>query len=239
MRITDFKANLNKHGGVARTNTFMVELTGPTNSFIGTNELRMFCKTTTIPGLSIEGMEYKPSGFGVNQFMPIFMTPDKIDCIFLMDSNHSVMSFFHSWMQKIVSYDYGNGDTGSVNGQGYQEIGYKKDYAVRMRIVYYNPHNYDSFYEVLLDEAFPTQIGSVNLSWDDSDTLATLPVHFTYSKMSFSSYTKGAQEEYESLDGSRASQITRLGGLGRTVLQTSRPIGVQDAINAFTKLTGV
>lgn len=235
MNINNFKASLDKRGALARPNLFMVEITNSSSSHIEEESLRFFCKNVQIPSLSVTTHGYKPYTIGPEQNMPTGIQFEPVNCIFMMDSDHTILSFFHNWFQKIVNYNTSSGTLSSVDGMYPYEIGYKEEYSVSMRIKFFGGPLENNFYEVNFEEVFPTNIGSVSLAWEENDSYATLPVSFSYSGMSFSSTISGSSQERFSRSNGLVEKIASL-IRAQSVNQSSFPSNVQSAIDRFSRL---
>lgn len=235
--ISKFKTVINQYGGPARSNLFEIEFFGPNSQHMSKQDLMMFCRTASIPSLNLSTIEYRPDGFGRPQSIPTTVTNETIDCVFMLDSNHKVMSFFHEWMQRVVNYSTTGGIFSEVDGMLPYEFGYKKDYQMDMVIRHYSSDNIgEKFYEVNLRGVFPTQIGAVNLSWDENDSYSTMPVNFSYSSIGFSGERTGIPTERFSRGTGFLDFINFIGTRGQVINQSILPTSVQDAINQFTRV---
>jgi len=237
--ISEFKSRMDRFGGPARTSLFTVQLVGgPDSTFITGNDLMFFCKNVSLPGIDVGTIDYRPNGIDIPQSMPISISAEPLNCIFMMDSDHRVLSFFHAWMQKVVNYSTSGGNFASVNDQLPYELGYKNEYSCRMIIRYYS--NYSSsrnFYEVILDDVYPKTVQSVDLGWETNNSFATLPVAFSYGKIRYAAETTGSPTERFSRGTGLLDLITTIGTVGQLIDQSSRPRSIQDAINQFTRFT--
>jgi len=235
--IQEFKSRMDRYGGPARTNLFMVELAAPNDSNVPmpSRDLRFFCKTATIPSITIETTDYKPNNIGLSQSMPTGISNDAVECVFMLDSNHQVLSFFHEWMQNIVNYDTSNG-LFSPNARDADqlpyEINYKKGangYSMRMIIKMFSVHDSSLIYECVLENAYPKTVGSLSLSWEENDTPATLPVSFSYSEMKMS----GTRPSNNALASPRGvGGVDFFTSVGETVQTIST--NLQTSVNRFT-----
>lgn len=236
--ISNFKSIFNgQYGGPARANLFEVELFGPDSRYMPKRDLMMFCRTASIPTLNLNTVEYRPDGFGRPQSMPVSVSNETVDCVFMLDSNHRVISFFHEWMQKVVNYSTRGGNFSEVDGQLPYEFGYKREYQMDMIIRHYSTDNTGgNFYETRLGGVFPTQLGAVNLSWDDNDSYSTMAVNFSYSNISFSGERTGIPTERFSRGTGFLDFINFIGTRGQVINQTVLPRSIQDAINQFTRV---
>jgi hypothetical protein len=239
--INEFKSKINQYGGLSRTSFFVVNILEssidrPSSEFIPTKDLRFFCKTVTLPGVNLNVAEYRPNAFGLPQSIPIGMTNETLNCVFMLDSNHRVLSYFHEWMQKVVNFDTSGGAFSSVGDRFPYELGYKKDYAYNMEIVFYSAHDIEDFYTCTLTDVFPTQIGSINLSWEENNSVATLPVNFSYSAIKMRGTFRGTPTDPNSRGLGYLKFLNSIGTKGQTIQQQNLPTSIQDAINRFTKV---
>jgi len=192
--INDFKSVMNKHGGPAMSSLFEVEIsqssidgTSIAPNTITTSDLRFFCQSVSVPGVNLETTTYKPSGIGLPESMPMSVTPDALNCVFLLDSNHRVITFFHRWISSVMNVT-GSGDT--TTGLPVHQIEYKSTYAASsMTVRHYSTYNPFRSYEFQFSGVYPTQVSPVDLRWSEKGTPATITVNFSYSKMLYSGFS--------------------------------------------------
>jgi len=231
---------MNKYGGPARKNLYVVEiLNGPIASDgMSMRDLRFFCQTATIPGLNYSVVDYYPNAFGVKQSIPTAVQPDQFNAVFMLDSDHMALRFFHQWMQSVINYNYSDGAFSAVNDQLPYEIGYKRDFACNISIKHYSTDGSDEsqkYYEYTLYDAFPTQVSGVDVSWADNDSFATATINFAYAHMSVTSSRTGSPVERFSRGTGFVDYINTLGTTGVMTRQGDLPVSIQDAVNAFTR----
>lgn len=237
--INEFRATMNNYGGPARKNLYVVEIAnGPVQTDgMAVRDLRFFCQTATIPGLNYNVADYYPNGFGVKQSIPLSVNPDPFNAVFMLDSDHMVLRFFHQWMQAVINYNYADGPFSQLNGQLPYEVGYKKDFACNIVIKHYSTDSSSEggyYYEYTLHDAFPTQVSGVDVSWADNDSFATATVNFTYSHISFSGTQSGTPTERFARGTGYLNFINSLGTSGQLINQGRLPTSIQDAVNSFT-----
>ncbi len=224
--INVFKAKLNEYGGPSKLNLFEVELTGAIGStIIPPGDLRFFCQSVQAPGINLVLIENRPQGLGLPQSFPTSQAVETLNCSFIMDSKHQILSFFHLWMQNIINMDT-SGGLFSPNRRDSNhfphEINYRNEYEMTMTIKYYGVDK--TLYTIKLGGVYPSQVGSLNLSWD-SDSYATLPVNFIYKEIKFQG--TGA--------GSNFDNNTR--GFGEIVQSLTSGGPVQRTVDTFTNIT--
>jgi len=234
--VADFRAQVSnsKFGGLALANKFVVRITPPSRVFAGDafpkmEQLTFFCNTSNLPGKTINTFDHKPYAFGQVNKMPISRTNDSLTTSFFSDSNYLIMAFFQQWLNFIVQ------DGGEVfNNRGYREIGYKDHYATTIEIIGYD---YDSQEKVTytLYEAYPTQIGAVQMGWEQNDTLIQIPIEFTYDDMKVSTTSSVSVSKPRTPVGlfTRIAQAASIVGVINTL---KTPRNIQDLINQGTTL---
>lgn len=240
--INEFKGAMNKYGGPARKNLFVVEIvkTPNGNDGMSTSDLRFFCQSATTPGINFAVQDYMPNGFGLRQTVPIAVNLDQFNAVFMLDSDHMVLRFFHQWMQTIINYNYSDGAFSEVGEKLPFEIGYKEDFAATIIIKQYSTDSEDSYYEYTLHEAFPTQISGVDSAWSDNDSFATATVNFAYSHITMTGTKRGSPTDRNARGTGLLDLINRTGNTGQVINQLSLPRSIQDAVNSFTQInTGI
>lgn len=205
--INDFKSRIDQYGGLARPNVFEVEFTPlkpsgfpvalqTSESALSGLDLKFFCQTVTFPSLSVEVFDYKPNNNDMARSMPRGIGHGDLECVFMVDDQHRVAEFFHTWIRLVTNYS----DTAFGEQMPY-EVGYKSDYAVGMGIKMYSrsPINGSpgsaSYYECRLLDVYPVQLGSITLEWAQNDSYMTLPVSFSYSHYIMRRYVNGQVQE--------------------------------------------
>ncbi len=232
--INEFKSRLNKHGGPARTSLFEVDISpfnvkGETivDGVITTDDLRFFCQTATMPGINLETVSYRPNGLGFPEFMPMNSSPEQLNCIFLLDSDHRVMTYFHRWISSVVNVSGNRG--GTAKGLQHKLIDYKENYAAsELTIKYYSTNNQDQFYECKYLGVYPTQVSSLDLSWAANDAPATFTVNFSYNKLIYQGFRDSNFETSRNFTG-RQSSLPRGGSITEFITRFD-----QRAIDLFT-----
>jgi hypothetical protein len=233
---------MNKYGGPARKNLFVVEIANANyfNDGMSLRDLRFFCQTATVPGINVSVADYFPNGFGSRQSIPVSVNPGQFNAVFMLDSDHMILRFFHQWMQSVVNYDFSRGGYSEVSGQLPYEVGYKRDISTTISIKHYSTDSQDSYYEYVLDGAFPTEVSGVDMSWSDNDSYATVTVNFSYSHISTSGLRPGTPTARGSRGTGYLDLINRVGLQGQFINPGRLPNSIQDAINALTTFnTGI
>jgi len=182
-KLDDFKSLVSNRSGVARTNTFRVQL--PTLPGATREEINLLCKDVNLPGRQITtrertiGLVTKPMAYG-------YLSQD-VSMTFQVLNDYGVKRYFEIWQNLAVN-------------QSTKEIGYKSDYAFPIKIQQlrkgislpiYNKSlgvfelnvgsitTADVVYECELIGAFPTTMNSISFN-NDQDGLVELNVQISY-----------------------------------------------------------
>lgn len=177
MDIANFKAQL--VGGGARPNQFKVLLTFP--SFVGqgallSNKAQFLCKSASLPPSIVENTTVNYRGRAVHfggerQFTPWAIT-------IYNDVDFSVRNAFESWSNGINSM---RDNTGRTN---------PRDYQVDME-VFQLDRNGAEIKSYKFVDAWPTNVGAIQLDYDANNQIETFDVEFTYNYWESASTTGG------------------------------------------------
>jgi hypothetical protein len=216
--INEFKSRMNRHGGPALNSLFVVEIaaaglsarTGSNIESISTDDLRFFCRSVSVPGINLELMQYKPVGTGFPEFLPMAATPDTLNCVFMLDANHNVITFFHRWINSIMNIGGNTGTTSAFNGQ-MRELNYKSQYVAALVVKHYSTYFEDSdgtpgFYEYKFEGVYPSEVRGASFSWDANE-ISTISVNFSYTRILHSGFQRASAENSRFITGSQDSII--------------------------------
>lgn len=242
--ISEFNAQINKHG-LAQSNLFVMRITLPSSlqfleQELGTNVLTFLCRSVDLPQLGVETLEYRPRGFGPGEKRPIAMNFDPLQTIFMVDSNHGVLKFFHRWMQEIVNFDVEAGYTSSSPSSLLPyEFGYKDDYECTIEVIMYSGPTEDKFYTYKFGKAFPTTIGNLQLAWENNAEIQTLAVTFSYAELKVDGTARGTVTNQVNRGNGVLGYLSSLNSYGQAISGLSFPRSIQDAVNQFTDVTTI
>jgi|TARA_R110000744_G_scaffold252318_1_gene368110 hypothetical protein len=239
-KLSDFKSQMDRFGGPQRSSLFEVSIVNfPVNtSKVTTRDLTFFCKNVAIPGITMAMHSYEAVG-QQRKMYPTMLNPEPVQAIFMLDSSHQILSFFHSWAQRVVNYSTVGGKFSEVDGSLPFEIGYKTDYACRISIKAYSTDylTTGNYYETILDGAFPGMMGDVDLAWEANDSYSTLPVSFQYDRIQFSGERRGSPSSRYSRGNGIVGLIEAVGDFGQLIGQDLVPRSITDSVNKFTRVT--
>jgi len=248
--ISKFKTTFDKYGGPARPNLFEVIISKPQepNSNIDpTREFSFFCNSVNFPGIGVETGQFTAVSQLTTTF-PLRMQGQPISANFMLDSNHQILSFFHNWMQRVMNYSTKGGPYASIDDQGEgnpvgmlpYELGYKDDYGCRMIIRHYSTESFgkeDKYYEVTMENVFPTTIQDVALDWGNNDQLMILPVSFAYDRIWYSNDRTGNPSVRTGggfLD--TLSDLAKFVDVTKQTINQGKITSIQDAINRLNRV---
>ena len=125
--LNEFKQNISKRYGIARTSLFLVNIyntqnlynqfpmSSITNAGNFSNEVReltFFCSAANLPGLLLETASTRRYGIGPLQKVPVSVTYPDLNLVFYGDNSGYINKFFRYWMNSIVMNNF-NGPVNS------------------------------------------------------------------------------------------------------------------------------
>jgi len=250
--INNFISVASKLSGFVNPSHFMVYVTPPKwlrNSRSNNNNLKFvsdfgkvlpfLCSGTQLPGMGISTASVPHFGYGVTQSRPIRAKFDDVVMNFYMDNTSVALNFFTKWFQKIVNFDPDATGPKTSEGAFYGEVSYMEEYATIVDIYVFDAAAARVLH-VKLHEAFPTNIGNVNLKWGAGSDLAILDVTFTYKSWT-SNYLTPATIDRNSLRNLSLGNALILFGTSATTLSSllRRPTGIADILNTVRTSSSV
>ena len=239
--INDFKALLNKLGGVARTNMFDVQIPIPkilqgkttvNSSAVTAATVSLLCDTAVLPGVSFNTSEIKRYGFGALEKKPYLPTFADQTFTFIGDNTGVVHGFFYKWMNGIVKSDISPANQVNVgyNGLSAFEVEYKENYAVDIVITCYSETD-QKIIVCTLRQAYPIFLGDVPLSWAENDQFMRVPVTFTFLNWDLDIIDINSTLQNPANSMSTLQKIIKVGTAIQTIASIRKPTGVADIIN--------
>lgn len=183
--LNNFLATTSKLNGFTRPAYFYIEIAPPpmlTDEIATARNLAFLSESASLPGVSLATSEIRRYGYGPTErkpYAPIFVDTNMS---FFVDGSGTIQKFFYKWMNGIVKFDE------TVNGRGAKygnntlqpfEVNYKDQYATDILITTVDEVNNDII-NVRLTKAFPIFMGDISLGWGDTDSIARLPITFTF-----------------------------------------------------------
>lgn len=151
------------------------------------DNLIFLCGAAAIPGVQLQVTDVQPYGYGAIERRPTNAAFNAMRMNYYVDVNSTVYQFFTRWISCIVNFNDAAIGARTVNSAFFNEVSYKEDYATTITIYVYDSTG-NNFLEVKLVDAFPIEIGQVNLTWGSYNSVALLPINISYSNW-VSNYT--------------------------------------------------
>lgn len=183
--LNNFLATASKLNGFTRPSYFYIEIAPPPMLVDESNTMRnlaFLSESANLPGVSFATSEVRRYGYGPTErkpFAPIFVDTN---ISFFVDGAGVIQKFFYKWMNGIVKFDETVNGKGAVYGRTTMrpfEVNYKDQYATDIIITTVDENNNDII-NVRLTKAFPIFMGDVSLGWNDTDSIARLPITFSF-----------------------------------------------------------
>lgn len=175
--ISDFKAQLT--GGGARANQFRVQITFP--SFVNLGivaglQTQFLCKSAQLPASTVENFGVQYRGRAVNFAGERSFAPWTIQVY--NDTNFNIRNAMEQWSNGIQNLA---ATTGLTNPRDYQV-----DLAVHQL-----DRNGATVKTYNFVDAYPTEVGSIELDYDTVNSIETFPITFQYNYWTSNTSTGG------------------------------------------------
>lgn len=236
--INNLRSYISKND-VLSNNLFYVSFTPPkfyaTSGLQFSKDLSLLCHNASLPGVSFGTSDVRRYGVGVTEKKPTFPIFTDLSLTFIGDGRGAVRNFFYNWMDNTIKFSQHGG--GPVL-QTYSpfEVAYKDDYAVRMEIIVLDRHNRKIFVTEI-NEAFPIALGDQSLSWNDNDSLMSVPVTFTYYNWKSQSIDVSSIIAGEQPSTSLLGSLVKIGTAIQTLATIKKPNSIGDIVNITRNTT--
>jgi hypothetical protein len=161
--ISDFKIAVQRNRGFAKANRFSVEITNiPGLNPEDARDLSFMCESVSIPGKQITTLDYE-NGTRRPLKIPTGVLDDDVAITFNLTNNYFVKRAFDAWLNKIIDQQY--------------LLNYIDEY-VRVVTISQLDEDDNEIYIVKLKNAYPFQVGAIELANASTDTISTVTVTF-------------------------------------------------------------
>lgn len=173
----------------ARPNFFRVSFSSThekSSTAAAPENISILCKAAAIPGMTLGVIEVPFRG-GRRIKIPGDRTFADWTVTFISDSAHTIRKAFLDWHNDVSSFDF-NSTTlrPAATASRTAQYNYAKDI-----IVDHLRQDGSVARSYLLGEAFPTDVGAIDLSFDSTDTISEFTVTFQYHYMNAKSLAAG------------------------------------------------
>lgn len=159
----------------ARPNLFSVSLLWPEGYELSgemtVDTANLLCKTAAIPGMTIGVIEV-PFRAGRRIKVPGDRTFADWTVTFISDEAHALRDSFLQWAERIKTSDYNSDTLRAGDAAAF-------DYTASLSVTHLKSDGKPSR-TYKLAEAFPTEVGAIELSYDSTDSLSEFSVTFQY-----------------------------------------------------------
>lgn len=239
--IANFRSQIDRLNGPARTTLFRVEIQIPSSigndTKISRETLTFLTAAVNFPAVRMTTHPIQRYGIGPQEDMPTGFVTNSCDLQILGDADGEVLRFLRAWSRGIVEYQSTRGGVETnktISNMIPFHVNYKKNYETQITISLFDVTG-NQTYRVSLTKAFPKDLGSVYLSWANSDQIMYIPVSFSYFDMAFdngSSIINGPDAIPQTI--SVMEKIYSGGAAIQTVLNSlHNPTSIGDAINSI------
>lgn len=167
-RPTLYKVSISKPDIMATSDSGPGGIVGAISDFFGAErQINLNCKSASFPSVNINTFEHK-TGSDYSKKMPYEVMYDDIDLEFYLDAKHTERNFFSNWVDSIFDPDT-------------KSFAFKEDYQAEIEIAQLDRSMQESKI-IRLVNAYPINIGEVQLAYDQMDSVSTFTVTFTYDK---------------------------------------------------------
>lgn len=232
--LNNFLGAVSRLNGFSRPAYFYVEIAPPLMMREETENARTLAflsESTSLPGVSLATSDVRRFGYGPIEkkpYAPIFVDST---FTFLVDGSGMIQKFFYKWMNGIVKFDDmpfgGYGQAGQTLIAPF-EVNYKEQYRTDILITTVDENNNDII-NVRLFDAYPIFMGDVALGWADTDSVARLPITFTYFNWKIENININ-QLQTKREEGI-LQKVIRAGTALQTLSTIRKPNSVADVIN--------
>ena len=192
--IDSMKSTINRHGGIARGNRYAVYITHPSKTFNhilrfdpatflnnmidgqghhagdfiqDPRDMFLLCQSITLPGKRISTIEAAHNHNIAKK--PYSAATDEVSMTFMLTNDYYIKKYFDLWQEMIIDTTH-----------NHYKASYKRDYCTDVIIQQLSNSNHIiPGYTLLLENAYPIQVGSVELS-NASEGLLELPITWEY-----------------------------------------------------------
>ena len=176
-RLSEFVSRMN-YQSFLKTSLFTASFQGPAGLPASGRDMTMYCHAAQLPDVALSTQDVRRYGYGPVErmaFRPVF---GDSSLSFIVDGQGKVLSYLQGWVNKAVRFD--DYDTMSDDaGTGPYEMAYKSTYVTDLTIQVYDT-TMRTVLTYLLRDAYPKEVRSVQMNWNDQDTLMSVQTVFAY-----------------------------------------------------------
>lgn len=233
--LSNFLSTVSRYEGFTRPSYFYIEIAPPkcmTANLSQAQDLAFLADSANLPGVALATSDIRRYGYGPMEKKPYAPVFTDTTMSFMVDGTGMIQKFFYKWLSSIVHFSetpHGKSFPGGDNTLSPFEVNYKDQYETDIVVTTVNENN-DDIITVRFKRAFPIFMGDVALSWADSDSIARLPITFTYYNWSIENININ-QLRQEPQKAGLLQKALSIGSAIQTLAGLRKPTGVADIVN--------
>ena len=233
--MNNFLSTINRYNGLTRPSYFYIEIAPPKCMKFRASEasdLAFLAESANLPGVALATSEIRRYGYGPTEKKPYAPVFTDTTLSFMVDGQGMIQKFFASWLGSIVHFSQTPSGKSYMTGDNMLdpfEVNFKDQYETDILITTVNDNN-DDIITYRFKRAFPIFMGDVALSWADSDSIARLPITFTFYNWSIENLNMNQLRQAGPNSGLLQKALS-VGTAIQTLASLRKPTGVADIIN--------
>lgn len=179
--ITDITSAINMRGGLAKPSQFFVRITPPSQLVYSdySREAMFFCDAIQLPGLNYSTVPVRMASYDIPELRPNATNFTSVNSSFIVDADGKALGYFQKWLALINNWSVDTQGVMSGTKLAYGEWNYPEEYEGTVEIHHFEPSG-NEIIKYELYKAYPVQVGDINVSWEQNDSIMRLPVVFAY-----------------------------------------------------------
>lgn len=183
--ISDFSSNISRRG-IQKNHSFEVVITPPTSMEAPDiiKDIPIRCNTVNLPGVTLGVDDVRHKGYGLAEKRPIQVGFEDISLTMIADAQGQLNKFLLDWMQLIYPID------NEQFGDNIEYFEYPINYYGGLEIFVYDNTGAKHSTFTLVDP-YPNAVGSLQMGWENVDSVQIIPVSFAYRSFKRNSQYRG------------------------------------------------
>lgn len=202
LNIDQFNAKMNEAGGPVKSSKFVMRIVPKGGSWLAASgadqasNLMFFIDSVNLPGVNHIFSDIRRFGYGPLERRPLNQIFSELTCTVILDRKGNNLGLFNRWMDFIIGVEPLMYETKNemidqfTGGNGYTyEVAYPYSYQADIDIFVLDEYvkyggqvdperNCVVHYRIY--DAYPSNIGDMDLNWNNNDTIARFPMTFQY-----------------------------------------------------------
>lgn len=234
--VNKFLGKMQERNSLFRPSRFLVEVSVPKwaqgEDAETAKDITFFAEQVNLPGVSLIPADIKRQSIGPFDRRPSQVIMPDLTMSVMLDSNGRNLDFFQKWVSNVSNFNISGGEHSAVGDAAFGELYYRENYVTTIAIKTFDVGGREiittTFYE-----CWPTQLGDVQLGWNQTDQFAILQVNFSIRSWTTERADAPAGSEERQMGG--FEQLIRIGTAARALKASiKKPNNVGDVINVVS-----